>query len=157
MTLAQREIPPLDPAAVCEWYEGALRALARRAVRVWFNRERLDKALAAALAADPRLGDELIYAIGADGRQVSSNISRGGIDRSAYGQDLSLRPYSIPPAVLHNTAFQGAFLCETYVSRLTQLPCATLIYGVTSAATALGFLAMDIDPAQYVCRMAASE
>ncbi len=156
MTQCQSEILTLDRAAICQGYEGALRALARRAVRVWFNHQRLDEALAAALAADTRLDGELIYAIGADGRQVSSNVTPSGVDPGAYHQDLSTRPYSVPPAVLHNTAFQGAFLCETYISQLTQLPCATLLYGVTSGPTALGFLAMDIDPARYICQMVGS-
>ena len=90
---------------------------------------------------------DLIYAIDIDGRQISSNIYADSLDRSAYGQDLSRRPYSVSLAVLNNPAFAGAFLCDTYLSQVNQRPCVTLMYGVTSGPTALGFVAADLDPA----------
>lgn len=126
-------------------FDTPLRLIARRSIRVWFNRERLDRVLSENAGACPHC--ELLYAIDTDGRQVSSNIRAGEIDTAAYGQDLSRRPYSISLTVLNNAAFQGAFLCEPYVSEATRQPCVTVMYGVTAGRSVLGFIAADIDPA----------
>lgn len=128
---------------LCRKYDAPLRAIARRAVRVWFNRERLDQVLADNIAACPHC--ELIYAIDAGGRQISSNIQAGSVDPDTYGQDLSRRPYSVRLSVLNNAAFRGAFLCDAYISQVTQRPCVTVMCGVTSGPTTLGFIAADLD------------
>lgn len=131
--------------SLCRQLDIPLRQIARRAVRVWFNRDRLDQVLAENIVECTRCN--LIYAIDADGRQLSSNIMHGAIDRDMYGQDLSHRPYSISLSVLNNAAFQGAFQCDTYISRVTQRPCITVMYGVTLGPTTLGFIAADLDAA----------
>jgi hypothetical protein len=132
-----------DNDALCALFEAPLRTLARRAVRVWFNRERLDQVLSEAL--DDYLQCDLIYAIDSQGRQVSSNVSQDTTDRSAYGQDLSQRPYAVTTSVLNNAAFQGVFLCDAYISQANSRPCITVMYGITSGPTTLGFLAADLD------------
>lgn len=126
-------------------FDTPLRLIARRSIRVWFNRERLDRVLSENAGICPHC--DLLYAIDTDGRQVSSNIRAGAIDPAAYGQDLSRRPYSVSLAVLNNAAFQGTFLCEPYVSQATQRPCVTVMYGVTAGRSVLGFIAADFDPA----------
>jgi hypothetical protein len=132
-----------DQEALSALFEAPLRRAARRAVRVWFNRDRLDKVLS---ETDPvALRYDLIYAFDTDGRQVSSNVHRGSIDRRAYGQDLSRRPYSITISVLSNTAFQRTFLCDVYISQVTQRPCVTVMRGVTWGTSTLGFIAADLD------------
>lgn len=133
-----------DKEAPCALFEEPLRVMSRRAVKVWFNHQRLDRILSEAIVKVPYC--DLIYAIDTNGRQVSSNIYRDSIDRSTYGQDLSRRPYSVPTSVLNNAAFQGAFLCDAYMSQVTQRACLTVMYGVTSGPTTLGFIAADIDP-----------
>jgi hypothetical protein len=142
MTDIQPDTPHPDHAALYALFETPLRIIARRVVRVWFNRERLDRVLADNIASCPHC--ELMYAIDASGRQVSSNIA-ASIDRDAYGQDLSERPYSVSLSVLNNPAFGDTFLCDAYVSRISGRPCVTAMYGVTSGPTALGFIAVDID------------
>ena len=134
-----------DDAAVSRRFDVPLRLIARRSVRVWFNRGRLDRLLVENVAACPHC--ELIYAIDSDGRQISSNIRTDSIDPDAFGQDLSGRPYSVRLSVLNNAAFQGAFLCDAYISQATQRPCVTVMHGVTSGASILGFIAVDLDPA----------
>ena len=131
--------------ALCAFFDTPLRVIARRAVRVWFNRERLDRVLADNIAICP--GVDLLYAIDLNGRQVSSNIFADSVEHQAYGQNLSRRPYSISLSVLNNPAFAGAFLSDVYVSQVTGRPCVTVMYGVTCGPTALGFLAADVDPA----------
>lgn len=138
-----RESVQQDNEALCVQFEAPMRALAKRAVRVWFNRRRLDRVLGE--AGDMRQVSDLLYAIDTNGRQLSSNVLKDRIDFSAYGQDLSQRPYSVTTTVLNNAAFQGAFLCDAYISQITQRPCITLMCGVTSGPTTLGFIAADLD------------
>jgi hypothetical protein len=132
-----------DHEALCARLDAPLRAIAKRALRVWFNRDRLDQILAEHIGQCPHC--ELIYAIDPDGRQVSSNVYVGNIDQSAYGQDLSRRPYSVTLSVLNNAAYQGAFLCDAYISQVTRRPCITVMYAVTLGPTVLGFIAADLD------------
>lgn len=131
--------------ALIRCYDTPLRLIARRSVRVWFNQGRLDQVLVENVGACPHC--ELLYAIDSDGRQVSSNIRPGTLDVAAYGQDLSRRPYAVSLAVLNNAPFQGAFVCDAYISQATGRPCVTVMYGVTSGQSVLGYLAADCDPA----------
>ena len=129
--------------ALVTLYHAPTRALASRAVRVWFNRGRLDQLLCEDVTGFPEC--DMVYAIDSDGIQVSSNICEASIDRSAYGQDLSHRPYHITIPHLNNAAFREAFLCEVYISRLTQRPCVTVLRGVTIGLATLGFIAADLN------------
>lgn len=128
---------------MCALYQAPLRSTARRAVRVWFNRERLDHVLLEAISTCLRC--DLLYAIDGRGRQVSSNIYQHSIDRDAHGQDLSRRPYVVTMPLLSNAADRGAFLCDVYTSQANQRPCVTVMCGVTSGPTTLGFIAADLE------------
>lgn len=145
MVSSLRDTVQQNHDAVCAFFDTPLRLIAKRAVRVWFNRERLDQLLSEHIYLCSYY--DLIYAIDIDGRQISSNIHADSVDPGAYGQDLSRRPYSVSLPVLNNAAFGGAFLCDAYISRVSQRPCVTLMYGVTSGPTVLGFVAADVDPA----------
>ena len=125
-------------------FGGRLRVVSKQAVTVWFNQDRIDRLLASYIGTLE--GCELIYAIDTSGRQVSSNIHPNAIDGSAYGQDLSQRPYSLSLSVLNNVASHGAFACDAYVSNATQSPCITLMHGATSGSSLLGFVAVDFYP-----------
>lgn len=138
-----RETVQHDNESLCVRFEAPMRELAKRAVRVWFNRQRLDRVLSE--AGEMRQASDLLYAIDTNGRQLSSNFYKDRIDFSAYGQDLSQRPYAVTTTVLNNAAFQGAFLCDAYISQVTQRPCITLMCGVTSGPTTLGFVAADLE------------
>lgn len=130
--------------ALTQRFGGRLRVVSKQAVTVWFNHDRIDRLLASYIATLE--GCELIYAIDASGRQISSNIYPNTIDTGAYGQDLSRRPYALSLSVLNNVASQGAFACDTYVSQATQIPCVTLMHGVVSESSLLGFVAADFYP-----------
>lgn len=133
-----------DGKKLSQRFEGQLRVIARQSVTVWFNRDRLDRLLAEYVGV---LEDcELLYAIDANGTQVSSNIHTDVVDVSAYGQDLSRRPYVVSLCVLNNAASQGAFACDSYVSQATQRPCVTVMHGVTTGSSLLGFIAADFYP-----------
>jgi hypothetical protein len=47
--------------------------------------------------------------------------------------------------VLSNAAFQRTFLCDVYISQVTQRPCVTVMRGVTWGTSTLGFIAADLD------------
>lgn len=133
--------------ALRERVDEPLRAIAKHSVKSWFNRERLDQLLRESIGL---LQDcELIYAIDADARQVSSNIYPRRIDAGKYGQDLSRRPFAVSMSVLNNAAFHGAFLCDAYLSQATRRPCVTVMYGVTSGQSLLGYIAADFLPRPF--------
>lgn len=130
-----------DPASVSERFDRPLRPIVDKAVRCWFNRDRLDDVLADVLRAFPDC--ELVYAIDIGGRQMSSNLHPDHIDRDAYWQDLSGRPIAVPLGALSDHNFRGAFLCDTYISKVTHRSCVTVMTGVRSGTTLLGFIALD--------------
>jgi len=136
----------VDRVELSEQFDGRLRVIAKQSVTYWFSQEKLDKLLAQYIASLE--GCELIYAIDQSGRQVSSNIHATSIDNSAFGQDLSDRPYAISLSVLKSVANHGAFSCDAYVSQATQRPCVTVMYGVTSGELFMGFIAADFYPAE---------
>ncbi|MGB5324576.1 MAG: hypothetical protein WBN40_04015 [Pseudomonadales bacterium] len=136
------EVEFFDGIKLSRQFESRLRVIARQATTVWFNCDRLDRLLAQYVGILENC--ELIYAIGADGKQLSSNISIHSIDVSAYGQNLSNRPYTVSLSVLNNPAEQGAFACRIYTSQVSLHPCATILYAVTSGSTLLGYIATDI-------------
>jgi len=143
MTSSLHESAAEEREALRTRFDAPLRAIARRAVRIWFNRDRVDQLLSESIGACPQCS--LLYAIDTNGRQVSSNVYENRIDPDAYGQDLSHRPYAVSLSVLNNPAYQGAFLCEAYISRVTQRPCVTVMCAVTSGPTTLGFIAADLE------------
>lgn len=132
----------LDSLKLSKQLDGRLRVIARQSTTVWFNQDRLDRLLAQYVGVLENC--ELIYAIDANGKQVSSNISIHAIDTSAYGQDLSTRPYTVNLSVLNDPGAHGAFACRMYTSQVTLHPCVTILYGVTCRSTLLGYIATDI-------------
>lgn len=130
--------------ALSQKFDGRLRVIAKQSVTYWFNHDKLDKLLAQYIGSLE--GCKLIYAIDQSGRQVSSNVHAKLVDTSAFGQDLSQRPYAVSLSVLRDVAFHGAFACDEYVSQATQRPCVTVMYAVTSGASLMGFIAADFYP-----------
>ena len=144
MNISLQENFEQDCDALSQRFGGQLRVIAEQSVRVWFNRGRLDMLLSEYVGVLPDC--ELIYAIDVDGRQVSSNIHTNSMDVSAYGQDLSRRPYAVSLSVLNNATFHGAFACKAYTSQVSQRSCVTVMRGVTSASSLMGYIAADFLP-----------
>lgn len=153
MTESLRETVDKQHNALRALFHAPLRKIARRAVRVWFNRERLDAVLLEAIGECFQC--DLLYAVDTGGRQVCSNIYERSIDPGAYGQDLSPRPYLVTMPLLSDVAFQGAFLCNVYTSQVSRRPCVTVMCGVTSGPTTLGFIAADLNPHRLLPRKTA--
>ena len=139
--MLQRNQIAQDPYLLSEHFDRPLRPIAEKAVRRWFNRDRLDEVLREAYEAYPDA--ELVYAIDIGGRQMSSNLHPDHTDRDAYWQDLSQRPIAVPLRALSDDNFRGAFVCDTYISQVTQHSCLTVMMGVRSDAALLGFIAID--------------
>ena len=80
----------------------------------------------------------LLYAIDANGRQLSANIGTALLDITACGQNLANRPYLV--GAVPETGF---LLSEVYVSRVTARPCVTAVQAVTRMGQVMGYLAAD--------------
>src|SRR5690242_254858 len=90
--------------------------LAEQCARHWHDREQLDVILRAALMDMPVC--RLLYAIGTNGQQMSSNVGRQAIDREKYGQNLAHRPY-----LLNAIPYKGFLLSDVYLSPPDQRSC----------------------------------
>lgn len=132
------------------WLQPAIRE--RRAIlagRLGFRLERIAQALekhlgnpdaldALLIEALPGLAPcSLFYVVNRLGRQISSNISPAGSDRSRRGQDLSARLF------LRAAAAARMLLSPVYVSRVTGLPCITAVHSIQDGPRTLGYLAAD--------------
>jgi hypothetical protein len=113
-----------------------LEQLAGHCASQWSNAETLTQALQNHLCKLPHC--QLLYAIDTEGRQLSANITRNGIDNTWRGQDLSARPFlqGILP-------FKGMILSAAYLSQRSMQPCITAIQAVRVEDLLLGFVAAD--------------
>jgi hypothetical protein len=82
----------------------------------------------------------LLYAVGTNGVQVSSNIAPEQVNRASRGGNLSARPFlaSVVPC-------RGVLLSGVYFSRVSHRPCITALHQVAAGARVLGFVAADFE------------
>ncbi len=116
--------------------ESPMSELVQHCASAWRDRDRLDEVLRAALADMPVC--QLLYAIGTNGRQVSSSVARDAIDRAKYGQNLAHRPY-LASAV----PYKGFLLSDVYLGTNDRRSCITAVQAVADGASVLGFVAAD--------------
>lgn len=116
-----------------------LRQLAARCSAVWADRDRLDAVLSEGL---PTLTyGRSLYALDANGIQVSSNVSAEGLLPTSFGRDRSKRPYM--SEVLPIT---GTLLSEAYISQLGRRPSLSAVQIVRDPSGAVqGFIGTDFD------------
>jgi hypothetical protein len=120
--------------------EPAMLDLSKFCVVSWSDVERLDEALSTHFASIPYC--HLVYAVDKFGKQVSSNISAYGIDRSYCHQDLSKRPYSV--SLYPNK--RDFMLSSVYISRNSGRPCISAVHPVIDDSLQfLGFVVADFD------------
>ena len=118
--------------------EAPILALAGACGLLWDNWARLDRILAQGLDFLPHA--QLVYVVDLDGRQVSANIAKEGLDESKRGQNLADRPY-LTAAV----PWKSFLISEVYVSQSTGRPCVTAVQTVEVNGQVRGFLAADFD------------
>ena len=105
----------------------------------WDDVEQLDKLLKVSIAYSGN--SKLLYAVGCDGKQCSSNISSDGVDDSHRGQNLAVRPY------MANISEADEFvLSPIYVDKNDRRPCVTALHKVKGDdGNIIGCIAADYD------------
>lgn len=114
----------------------SLRSLETQTRECWQDADALTAILQNDLCKLPHC--QLLYAIGTDGKQISSNVTRNGLDNSWRGQDLTQRPY-----LSGNLPYKGMVLSAVYLSQRSMQPCITAIQAVLDKEQLLGFIAAD--------------
>jgi hypothetical protein len=119
-------------------FEPVMLKLAKQCIRSWSKPEEIDKLLAQQFATIPHC--HLLYAIDKFGRQISANVTIGGIDNNFRGQDLSRRPYSV--SLYPKRHFM---LSSIYISQVSGRPCISAVQPVMEDQHFLGFIVADFD------------
>jgi hypothetical protein len=115
-----------------------LRQLAARCSNVWPDRAQLERELSAGLKTLPH--GKSLYALDANGIQITSNASAEGLAATEYGRDRSMRPY------MEVLPITGTLLSEAYISLFGRRPSLTSIQIVRDpSGTVLGFIGTDFD------------
>ncbi len=115
-----------------------LAEIARCSAEVWNRRESLDDVLESLFPRVPHC--TFLYAVDADGIQVSDNVSATGLLPEHYGRDRSQRPYM--KEVGADTDF---LLSEAYISLRAKRPSVTALQRVVRDGETLGYIGADID------------
>ena len=121
------------------WLASSLNILAENCREVWPDRDRLEHRLSLGMEELPYC--KYLYALDAQARQITANITRRGPLAEQFGRDRSDRPYLAE-------ALAGApfSLSEAYISRNARRPSLTAVARIQSESGALlGFLGADFD------------
>lgn len=115
-----------------------LHDLAEQISGIWAERDSLDRALLDGFSSIPYC--TYLYAVGTDGVQVSSNVSRDGLIPDQFGRDRSRRPYmnEVVPS-------WGYLLSDAYISEFAKRPSVTALQVVRNDAGVIGYLGADFD------------
>lgn len=105
---------------------------------VMSDREQLNSMLLSGLASVPYCS--CLYALGADGIQISDNVGDSGIVPGHYARDRSQRPY-----MKEQVPAWGFLLSDAYISLLTHRPGLTALQVVRSGREMLGYIGADFD------------
>jgi len=115
-----------------------LSELADKCSHSWPDPAWLDHCLTEGLPQLP--SSSLVYALDAEGIQLSANIGAAGIDARLRGQNLTKRPY------LQGTLpYQGFMLSNAYVSQCSQEPCISAVHSIRKGPDLLGFVIADFE------------
>ena len=112
--------------------------VARRCAKVWDDKPALDHLLQESIPKVPYV--TYLYALDANGRQISANASEDGPIEEDYGRDRSHRPYmqDLPPK-------RDMVLSEAYISLRVSRPSVTAIQRVYRDDQLIGYLGGDFD------------
>ena len=137
MTLEQRI--ERERQALAKYLKTLLSPMTRIVSPLWGDIDQLDKLLKVSIAYAGN--SKLVYAVGCDGRQLSSNISSDQIDTSQRGQELSVRPF------MADIANADEFiLSPIYVDKNDRRPCVTALHKVKDdQGKVIGCIAADYD------------
>jgi hypothetical protein len=115
-----------------------MRRAARRCVKAWDDRPELDRWLLASIPKVPYV--TYLYALDANGRQISANASADGLLEQDFGRDRSARPYmqDLDPN-------RDMTLSEAYISLRVGRPSVTAIQRVYRDGELVGYIGADFD------------
>lgn len=115
-----------------------LARLAGRCANVWNDRGALDDVLTKGFPAIPHC--LFLYALDADGVQISDNVSASGLMPEHFGRDRSQRPY-----MREAVPSWGFLLSDAYISLRANRPSLTALQVVSRDSRKLGYLGADFD------------
>jgi len=115
-----------------------LAQLAERCADAWNDRETLDSILVEGFSMVPHC--LYLYALDADGVQISDNVSASGLMLEHFGRDRSHRPY-----MRESVPSWGFLLSDAYLSLRANRPSVTALQVVTRNDRKLGYLGADFD------------
>ena len=115
-----------------------LAALAAKCEPVWGDREGLNRVLIDNFATVAN--GLFMYALDAQGVQLSDNVSASGLMPEHYGRDRSKRPYMI-----EQVPDWGLLLSDAYLSLRANRPSLTALQRVNRGDVVLGYIGVDFD------------
>lgn len=113
-----------------------MQEIAGHCVAIWPDADKLDELLVSAHEVLPYA--HLLYVLGKDGIQISSNVEKSLADTDWRGRDQSRRPY-----LMNNLPYRGIMLSSVYMSLRTHKQCITALHSITINDELVGFLAAD--------------
>ena len=124
--------------ALAQILSAPLAHIAQRCEPVWGQRELLDRILSESLATVPHC--VFLYALDANGIQISDNVSRSGLMPEHFGRDRSRRPY-----MREAVPSWGFLLSDAYLSLRANRPSLTALQVVVRNGQTLGYIGADFD------------
>jgi len=124
--------------ALAQILSAPLACIAQRCEMVWGQRELLDRILSESLATVPH--SVFLYALDANGVQISDNVSKTGLMPEHFGRDRSKRPY-----MREAVPSWGFLLSDAYLSERANRPSLTALQIVRRDDETLGYIGADFD------------
>jgi hypothetical protein len=119
--------------------ETPMERLARKCSTAWPDRGALEQQLAAGMPTLPSC--KYLYVLDAQARQVTDNVSGGGLEPGHFDRDRSQRPY-----LQEALAGEPFTLSTAYLSRNARRPSLTAVQRINDAeGRLLGYLGADFD------------
>jgi hypothetical protein len=124
--------------ALAQILSAPLACIAQRCEMVWGQRELLDRILSEGLETVPH--SVFLYALDANGVQITDNVSKTGLMPEHFGRDRSKRPY-----MREAVPSWGFLLSDAYLSERANRPSLTALQIVRRDDEVLGFIGADFD------------
>jgi len=124
--------------ALAQTLSAPLACIAQRCEMVWGQRELLDRILHEGQATVPH--SVFLYALDANGVQISDNVSKTGLMPEHFGRDRSKRPY-----MREAVPSWGFLLSDAYLSERANRPSLTALQIVRRDDEILGYIGADFD------------
>jgi len=124
--------------ALAQILSAPLACIAQRCEMVWGQRELLDRILSEGLVTVPHC--VFLYALDANGVQITDNVSKTGLMPEHFGRDRSKRPY-----MREAVPSWGFLLSDAYLSERANRPSLTALQIVRRDDEVLGFIGADFD------------